>query len=166
MTSVRRLHRFATILVGLVLFVGWVVSCHAGYCSRNAEDTWYRAPPDSLPPFGAKWYRAAFVARVLDSKQAFAQKQLINAAFVPLSPAEAHALVGEKLPGSELRYVLLRALEYPERPGEFQVWEKNGVVNVTFATLGDTPPRAKRAAIVAHLQREPVDVFVSCDSAI
>jgi hypothetical protein len=98
--------------------------------------------------------------------QAGAQERLAGASFVPISRNDAQALVREVIPDSSSRLFLLRALEYPRYHGKFDVRERDGKVSITFATLGVTPPDAKRVAIVAQLNREPTDVFVGCAGAL
>ena len=95
-----------------------------------------------------RWDRASFVARVFDLKQASAQKQLTDAAFVALSSTQARLLVEQPLPVASYHYFLLRALEYQKGRASFKFESSMGNMEVTFATLGDTPPQAKRAAIV------------------
>jgi hypothetical protein len=124
-------------------------------------DSWYReSATHDLSPWA--WKRNDFFL-VPARTQREAQSLLEESAAVGISSDQVTRFLGKAVsPPEGTRFFLLRGVALNEETGVFSVFSRDQLVWVYHGSLGRSPVPMKRRALIAALQDQPHEVYVTC----
>ncbi len=124
-------------------------------------DSWYReSTKQGLTPWD--WIISDYFI-VSELAQAEAQSLLEENAAVGITSDQVARFLGKAVqPPSGTKFFLLRGVALNESTGNFSVFYQGRLVWVYHGSLGKRPAPMKRRALIAALNSQPQEVFVTC----